>query len=58
MRISESSPFVRRQARPGWVAINFGELWQYRELLVFQAVRDIKVLGGFLRGVTATCFVL
>jgi lipopolysaccharide transport system permease protein len=36
-------PFVRRQARPGWVAINFAELWQYRELLFFQALRDIKV---------------
>jgi len=34
---------VRRQARPGWVAIDFAELWQYRELLVFFAVRDIKV---------------
>ncbi|MGB5618731.1 MAG: ABC transporter permease [Desulfobacterales bacterium] len=36
-------PAVRRQARPGWVAINFAELWQYRELLVFYAIRDIKV---------------
>jgi lipopolysaccharide transport system permease protein len=36
-------PLVRRQARPGWVAIDFAELWQYRELLVFYAVRDIKV---------------
>ncbi len=36
-------PFVRRQARPGWVAINFAELWQYRELLFFQGLRDIKV---------------
>lgn len=36
-------PTVRRQARPGWTAINFGELWQYRELLIFYAVRDIKV---------------
>lgn len=34
---------VRRQARPGWVAIDFTELWRYRELLVFQAIRDIKV---------------
>ncbi len=34
---------IRRQARPGWVAINFAELWQYRELLFFQALRDIKV---------------
>ncbi len=40
---SKSRPFVRRQARPGWVAIDFAELWCYRELLVFQAVRDIKV---------------
>jgi lipopolysaccharide transport system permease protein len=36
-------PLIRRQARPGWVAINFKELWQYRELLVFFAIRDIKV---------------
>jgi lipopolysaccharide transport system permease protein len=36
-------PLVRRQARPGWTAINFAELWQYRELLVFYAIRDIKV---------------
>jgi len=36
-------PFVRRQARPGWRAINFAELWQYRELLIFYAIRDIKV---------------
>jgi lipopolysaccharide transport system permease protein len=34
---------VRRQARPGWVAIDFAELWRYRELLVFYAIRDIKV---------------
>ncbi len=40
---SKSRPFVRRQARPGWVAIDFIELWRYRELLVFQAVRDIRV---------------
>jgi lipopolysaccharide transport system permease protein len=36
-------PFVRRQARLGWVAIDFAELWQYRELLIFYAIRDIKV---------------
>ncbi len=40
---SKSRPFVRRQARPGWVAIDFAELWRYRELLFFQAIRDIKV---------------
>jgi lipopolysaccharide transport system permease protein len=36
-------PFVRRQARPGWATINFKELWHYRELLIFYAIRDIKV---------------
>jgi homopolymeric O-antigen transport system permease protein len=36
-------PFVRRQARPGWVGVDFAELWHYRELLLFQALRDIKV---------------
>jgi lipopolysaccharide transport system permease protein len=42
MGADANRPFVRRQARPGWVAINFAELWQYRELLVLFAVRDIK----------------
>ena len=36
-------PVVRRQARSGWVAINFAELWQYRDLLFFYAIRDVKV---------------
>jgi lipopolysaccharide transport system permease protein len=40
---SKRQLFVRRQARPGWVAIDFAELWRYRELLVFQAIRDIRV---------------
>ena len=35
--------FTRRQPRTGWVPIDFGALWRYRELLVFYAVRDIKV---------------
>jgi len=39
----DQRPAVRRQARPGWRAINFAELWRYRELLVFYAIRDIKV---------------
>lgn len=38
-----NSAVIRRQARPGWVAIDFDELWRYRELLIFQAIRDIKV---------------
>src|SRR5215510_196588 len=36
-------PFVRRQARSGWVSVGFAELWHYRELLLFQTLRDIKV---------------
>jgi lipopolysaccharide transport system permease protein len=34
---------VRRQPRSGWAAIDFGELWRYRELLGFFIARDIKV---------------
>lgn len=41
--MSAPRPMIRRQARPGWVAINFAELWHYRELLVFYAIREIKV---------------
>ncbi len=39
----DSKPVVRREARTGWIAIDWAELWQYRELLIFYAVRDIKV---------------
>jgi lipopolysaccharide transport system permease protein len=38
-----TAPFVRRQPRRGWIAVDLAELWRYRELLAFQAVRDIKV---------------
>ncbi len=41
--VDDYRPAVRRQAQPGWRAINFAELWQYRELLIFYAIRDIKV---------------
>ncbi len=43
MGADDQRPAIRRQARPGWVAINFAELWHFRELLVFYAIRDIKV---------------
>jgi lipopolysaccharide transport system permease protein len=36
-------PVVRRQAHSGWVPIQLGEVWNYRELLAFHALRDIKV---------------
>jgi len=34
---------TRREARVGWVPINVREIWEYRELLIFYAIRDIKV---------------
>jgi lipopolysaccharide transport system permease protein len=38
-----SRSWSRRRPRSGWVAIDFRELWRYRELLVFFASRDLKV---------------
>lgn len=41
------------ESRPGWHAIDLAELWRYRELLWFLAMRDVKVrykqtaLGAF-----------
>lgn len=34
---------VRIEARHGWLALDFAELWAYRELLYFFVWRDIKV---------------
>ncbi len=34
---------VRVEARPGWIGVNWQELWKYRDLLGFLASRDIKV---------------
>lgn len=34
---------TRREPRPGWQPVNLRELWQYRELLFFYALREIKV---------------
>jgi lipopolysaccharide transport system permease protein len=31
------------EARRGWLAINWGEIWRYRELLYFLAWRDVTV---------------
>jgi lipopolysaccharide transport system permease protein len=36
-------PITVIEPRPGWRAVDFGELWQYRELLYFLVWRDIKV---------------
>lgn len=37
------APSLRIQASTGWAAVNLGELWQYRELVLFLAWRDVKV---------------
>jgi lipopolysaccharide transport system permease protein len=36
-------PVVRIKAHRGWLALDLGELWAYRELLYFFVWRDIKV---------------
>src|SRR5579863_681522 len=36
-------PVFRIDARRGWLALDLGELWAYRELLYFFVWRDIKV---------------
>ncbi len=34
---------VHVRAKPGWRAVDFAELWQYRELLWMLGMRDVKV---------------
>jgi lipopolysaccharide transport system permease protein len=36
-------PVTVIERRPGWQALDVGELWRYRELLLFLTLRDIKV---------------
>jgi len=36
-------PVVRLQPSRGWLTLQLGELWQYRELLYFLVWRDVKV---------------
>jgi lipopolysaccharide transport system permease protein len=47
MRLTGSSvvdlPVVRVQPSSGWVSLNLGVLWEYRELLWFLVWRDLKV---------------
>ena len=37
------TPVVRIEARRGWLALDLGELWAYRDLVYFFIWRDIKV---------------
>src|SRR4051794_3082415 len=36
------APLRLQPRRGGWAALDLRELWAYRELLAFQAMRDIK----------------
>lgn len=40
---SANLPVIRIQPSKGWVSLRMGELWEYRELLYFFTLRDIKV---------------
>ena len=40
---SSPRPLLVLQPRRGWAAINLRELWRYRELLWFLALRDVQV---------------
>src|SRR5439155_23868138 len=41
--LPSAKPLHRLEARLGWAALDLAELWEYRELLLFQAAREIKV---------------
>ena len=42
--VSEAPPQERViRARPGWISVDWDELWQFRELLYFLVWRDVKV---------------
>ncbi len=43
IRCTREVPVVQIAARRGWMALDLGELWAYRELLYFFVWRDIKV---------------
>jgi lipopolysaccharide transport system permease protein len=36
-------PFLRIQRRKGWLEIDFGELWRYRDLCYLLVWRDLLV---------------
>jgi lipopolysaccharide transport system permease protein len=41
--VTRTPPWLHIRPSTGWSALNLGELWQYRELVVFLAWRDVKV---------------
>src|ERR671925_32637 len=38
-----STPVLRIESSRGWAALQLRDLWEYRELLYYLAVRDIKI---------------
>lgn len=41
--VIDSVPVIKIRPARGWLSIDFGELWAYRELLYFLTLRDIKI---------------
>jgi homopolymeric O-antigen transport system permease protein len=41
--VSGSAPLTVIEPRRGWIGLDFGELWEYRELFAFLVWRDVKV---------------
>src|SRR5215470_13975991 len=39
----DALPTLRIEPDKGWISLNVGEVWEYRELLYFLIWRDIKV---------------
>lgn len=48
-----ATPVVRVEPTTGWVPLDLGELWEYRELLYFFTWRDVAVLSGVVDFVIA-----
>ena len=42
-QMADSLPVLRIEPSSGWISLQLGELWHYRELLLFLAWRDVKV---------------
>lgn len=42
-RVAGSLPITVIEPRPGWLGLDFKEIWEYRELLFFLVWRDVKV---------------
>ena len=42
-KVAEELPVLHIKPSRGWVSLQLGEVWDYRELLYFLIWRDIKV---------------